>query len=470
MAAKEMEAAQKARRRTDYDFDSSEDDDDDDDEEEEIHLFTAARNGSDDDSSPTTWNRSTPEHPLLSPSAFDPYSPTAANTARSTTATGTLWDAPVSQSGGGADGDRDTSLFDDGSVHTVASIDDDNKASFDATTTTTTTTNHNHPTMASSSSVPGGAGYLEMEGEPPRDTFSNNESSASISTSSGLLLTHRRSSPTARRTAPVMMQQELPSRMMPLESNSNSNSNGIHTIFDKSDPHTRNTNTNGGGGFRTVQRDYFEVEHGLFGWNKPLGHEDTSSSSLHGNNSRRRHHHSMPMVQARRFLSFVRIWMVVSAAFLVLATGVLFHSFGHRNSSDMDTVSMKDGTSSSTGSGQGGAAAAAASGTQQLSGAGQIILVPMENISDPLQRQQFVAQQQQKQQQYQFPPGQLGYHTHHYQPDSTTTSQHQQHGARRVLHEIRQEFEEWVAHHRKQYRSFEEKEHRFQIWSENHER
>ncbi len=378
MAAREMEAAQKALRKTDYE---SEDD------EEQIILLTGPIS-----SSPIR-QRSTPEHSAFISSSFDPYSPTVDTRHRQR---------------------RDNALFDDGSVA--------------SDTIELTTTN---PTMATTS-VPGGAGYLEMEEEPPRRFNAENEP---ITTSSGLLLTHRRHSPTARKPAPRLPIQDA----------------GIKTIFDKSDPLKRDDS-----GFQHVQKDFFEVEHGFSAWKSAMASEE----SLHGNHRR----HSMPMLQARRFLSYVRIWMILSAAFLMLATGVLFHAFGHHEQ-NAESVTFKQDTTFS--SGQGGTGSSALAGQYPISntavtgGRNQIILVPMENISELSQRKQ----QQNPQQQYQFPPGQLGYHTHHNQQETV----HHHHGARRLL-DIKQEFENWAAHHGKKYHSHEEKERRFKIWNSNHRR
>ena len=400
-----MEAAQKARRSTDYDSE------DDDGERSEIGLLTGSIS-----SSSNLHQRSQPtgSHPLSSSmisSSFDPYASTP------TQSPGVLSpsqeDYPPSH--------RDNSLFDDGSVHTV---DTENQ-------------NNNYHTNHTTSSIPGAAGYLEMEEEPPRRILSENEP---ITTSSGLLLTHRRHSPTAaaaRRHPPTTTgSSTTPPAHSP--------QNHMKTVFDKSDPLARNSNS----GFRTIRKDYFEVEHGFHGW------KAAQEPDFHGNSPRR--HHSMPMLQARRFLSYVRIWMVISAVFLMLATGVLFHSFGHTETAG--SLVVKSGSNTD-------ATVNVASGVASNLGRGmnQIILVPMEGISE---RQQFVGQQQQQQLYYQVPSGQIGYHTHYYQ----SQGQQHQHGVRRVLLELRQEFEDWVVHHKKQYHSEEEKERRFQVWSDNHHR
>ena len=50
------------------------------------------------------------------------------------------------------------------------------------------------------------------------------------------------------------------------------------------------------------------------------------------------------MVQARRLMSFVKIWMVVFAVVLLFMTGALMHSFGHKEAPE--TVQSKSAMSS----------------------------------------------------------------------------------------------------------------------------
>ena len=279
--------------------------------------------------------------------------------------------------------------------------------------------------------------------------------------------------------------------------------NGVETIFDTSDPLLSSSSTRGGDSnhdsfFQSTQRQFFEMEHGFMaGWNKastmtavPTHREQHNDDDYYyngdnhddGNDKRR---HSMPMLQARRFLSYVRIWMVLSAIFLVVATGVLAHAFGHTPAEETSGM-IQDG-SHTNGAGtvttnnnnyNGGASQQqyVVGGTSftTTGGAQQIILVPMQDISNPSKRQQLVQQQQQQQQQQQFgnynAPPQLQVsgqqHQHHNHPQQ----QQQQHGIRRALRELREEFDGWAAHHGKNYDSAEEKEKRFQIWTENHQR
>ena len=47
---------------------------------------------------------------------------------------------------------------------------------------------------------------------------------------------------------------------------------------------------------------------------------------------------------------------------------------------------------------------------------------------------------------------------------------HPGHGVHRILADLRNEFESWMQKHNKRYHSHEEKEKRFRIWSDNHDR
>lgn len=385
MAAEELEAAQKALRKTDY-----EESDDEDELITEVPLVpTETRTAQ------TPLHKRGPMNDKPASLSFDPY-------------------AEENMDSKQPPPPRDSALFDDASVHSISN------STIDFTNDTKTTR-----------SIPGAAGYLEMEEEPPRDIpIPISTVDEEIRTSSGLLLTHRRPSPTARRPEPT-------SGWTPESPNPR-----LKTVFDKTDPHAR-----GGKDFRKAQRDYFELEHGFMAW---------KSATFNATSAKNGKPHSMHMLQARRFLSYVRIWMVVSAVFLLIATGVLFHSFGHH---EPESVVKKD-SSTGTSSVQNQAAinGAGASASSAVLNAQQIILMPMENVSE-LSRQ--------KQQEQKESPMGIGYHTHHYQPQGHQAAYH---GARRALLSLREEFEEWVTHHGKQYHSVEEKENRFNIWSQNHQR
>jgi hypothetical protein len=361
--AEELEAAQKALRRMDYDSPSESED-----EKSQVNPFA----GHMPTSSVRQRGRSVPSHHSLEPSSFDPFAP----------ATTSNIDIQMQSTAQSSQRPPNNSLFDDISVDQHRSSDD--------------------YTKATSSRVPGAAGYLEMETEPPRNIqVPTGMTDEPIRTSSGLQLTHRRS-PTAKRPPPSFER-------------------------DANNPHLQHS-------FRNAQKDYFEVENGYYG---------RKADSNRGT-------HSMPMVQARRFLSYVRIWMVISAVFLMAATGVLFHSFGHAEAVSADGTVIQQAKTDHQRS-----VSTATDTSNQVPD--QIILIPMDNISE-------IAQQQQQQQQLlqQESPNRKLSSRHNKQPE--------EHGIRHVLHDARQEFETWVAEHGKQYHSKHEKEHRFNVWRQNHHR
>lgn len=445
MAARELEAAQSALRKPDYDDDSSED------EGEMIILSTGSISASPERRIMTQTEE---ESTMIVPSpGFDPYAPTTAQSSNT------------------------SSLMDDVSVHTVDTIEQPQ---------------HHEPT-ARTSLVPGGAGYLEMEeAVPSRRYYNEDDQTAPITTSSGLVLTHRKQQNHSPSPGPSHYGTQNPERTYPIGGGGGGplkgstfsslgaapgattttvqQRNGMQTVFDKSDPLGRQENGQPST-FYSKQRQFFEVEHGFSAWKSAMNED--------GNDKNRRH--SMPMLQARRLLSYVRIWMVLSAVFLIVATGVMMHAFGHHSN---NSATLEEGKANQNNNGGGSVAAGTAAsfntngvnqqqyvvgGTTVTGGSQQIILVPMQDVSDASKRQQLLYQQQQQQQQFR------GYKVASQQQQQQQQQipfqqQSQQHGVRRALHELRQEFEDWAHHHGKQYRSTEEKEHRFHVWTENHRR
>jgi hypothetical protein len=368
MAEKLLEARQKALRRTDYDSLSEEEED-----RSDLNNFTASSSTS--SSSMRQRGRPVPSHHPLTPS-FDPYAPPSSS---SNVVTHTQANPPRN------------SLFDDSSFELPPISDDDN-------------------TKATSSLIPGAAGFLEMEEEPPRKTIPtplNVSDNEPIKTSSGLLLTHRRS-PTNKKKPP-----------RPSE-------------FDDVPTHTHLR----GGAYRNAQKDYFEVENGY--WNSKPPHQKNS----------------MGMVQAKRFMSYVKIWVIISAVLLIAATGVLLHSFGHSKQTVEDlSVSQVNSDAQQR-------SVASMNSANNGEVPAQIILVPMENISELSDNQK-----QKHRRQQEIPSAQLGFHNKHEKQHSN-----EQHGVHRVLLELQDEFESWMVQHGKKYHSKDEKKHRFNIWTQNHHR
>lgn len=297
MAEAQMAAVQRARRNLVYDSgDEYEYDDDDDVSSVDIN---SAHSGS------RQYQQSLSPNATRELESFDPYQP----------------EEPASQE----------ALFDATAFELSSMMVDKNK---------------NESSRTSSSAVPGGAGYLEIEEEPPRPvplemTMDNNEP---IRTSSGLLLTHRRTSPTT--TA----------------SKSNSNSRTPREDDTAYDSYVR-------------RREAFEMENGLHG-NPRYGY----SSSGYGPSGR----HSMTMTQAKQLLSYARLWVVVCFGALLITTGALMHSFGHNSGNPVEGKTTQKASDAAQGSnpqdlgqfqneyGQNGF-------FYQVPD--QVLLLPMENIS-----------------------------------------------------------------------------------------
>lgn len=310
----------------------------------------------------------------------------------------------------------------------------------DGSATTTTTTR-------ATSVVPGAAGYLEMEEEPPRrssagsmmvgvggGTTTASATSASeqyyrpssarpsqqIRTDSGLYLTHRKA------PATHTQQQQPPPRRFNLHQQRQPSESFI------------------GGIFRHLQHDYFAG--GMGGLSGGLG------AVRPGGRGR----HSMAMVQARRFMSLVRIWIVLAALAVLAMTGVFFHSLGHKEiQGDMETqpvenqegqVSMND--------------VFANANSIEVTPPQEILLLPLDGIS---KLSSSSSQHGDLQQQYQLQPSTMGGGGRHH-------LSHDQHQHHRMLMDLRQDFEAWILHHNKSYHSAEEKERRFSIWTNNHHR
>jgi len=326
------------------------------------------------------------------------------------------------------------SLFDDDDSTAAVSVElptftNDPRQETVGTTATASTFSAHADTRATSSLIPGAAGYLEMEEEPPRDDVyrdSTNGSSEPIKTDSGLLLTHRK--------VPAAMAMHRNDHQRPQQS---------------SRPAVGAKNA-----FRNTQQDYFEVENGFFNtfsstkdryFHNRGGHYGGYSGGLGGGSGSGKH--SMVMVQARRLMSFVKIWMIVFAMILLAMTGVLFHSFGHKETT-VESSSLESGSTASL------SMADVLVPDSVLDAPEAILLVPLEDASQISQINRNHRLQE--------------YHQEiHLQPLHEHASAF---GPRRFLKDLRQEFEDWVIHHNKSYHSKEEKEKRYGIWVDNHQR
>lgn len=265
-------------------------------------------------------------------------------------------------------------------------------------------------TRATSSVIPGAAGYLEMEEEPPREnTYSSDMSAEPIRTDSGLLLTHRKNPAVNHRY------------------------------------HQRRSHNIGNSAFRNAQQDYFEAENGFFhgASNKEYFHRRLGGGAGYASGGGGPGKHSMVIVQARRLMSFVKIWMVIFAVVLLVMTGTFFHSFGH---TEAPSSKVSKSTTSSTTS--------VLMPDTVLDAPEQILLLPLNDISQ-LTGTRNSHHRLQEYQHIQLQP--------FHEPSSMF-------GPRRRLRDLRHKFEEWVLEHKKSYHSEEEKEKRFSIWADNHHR
>ena len=275
--------------------------------------------------------------------------------------------------------------------------------------------NSSSPDTLSNNKYPGTAGFLEMEEEPLRSVHNNDAfGSEPIKTDSGLVLTHRKNSNT------------LPNR-----------NKQVQNLF------------------RDTQQDYFEEDNDFVrGGNKgnpnfPHRREGGSyfggvtGGILGGGNGK----HSMVMVQVKRLMSYVKIWVILFLIVATVMTGVFFHSMGHE-----EAVTKTDSISSQESSSINANANVNVNGFDTVPD--QILLVPLMDSSHLSSLQQ--------NQQNQNGPRRL-HDVNSYHHGNVDASHH-------FLKDLRQEFESWILHHGKAYHSDAEKEHRFSIWAKNHQR
>ena len=302
----------------------------------------------------------------------------------------------------------------------------------------------------SKSKYPGTAGFLEMEEEPLREVhkdeaknrnnhIQNNAAFGieSIKTDSGLVLTHRKTT------------NVFPSR-----------NNQLHQT------HHQNL-------FRDTQQDYFEVPNDVFhGRNKgkpdyPNRREGgsyfagSSGGILGGGNGK----HSMVMLQVKRLMSYVKIWVILFLIVAVVMTGVFLHSIGHEEAmTKTDTISSQQSSSMNMNANEN----VISLDTVRE----QILLVPLTEsswLSSSLQQnqQQLNYQQSQQNQPRRLQAFQLSSHSNSHVENNDSVNRAMSH---HLLKNLRQDFETWIHHHGKAYHSEDEKEHRFSIWTQNHQR
>lgn len=488
MAETELERAQKALRILDYDS-LSEEEEEESENSRAIESFSAASTDFKTSSASASASTSTsvlapptivPSHgqergffgaddrnpPAMSTASFDPYSPPSLNNGHNMNETATPafpgivseFPPSVQQPRLAARIPAPNSLFDDddsiaavelptlNSVPLTAFISNSTDNFSSGGAASISAAEMSNAAKATASSIPGAAGYLEMEEEPPRQAYYSSEPSAftsrqmqppddeQIKTDSGLLLTHRRN-PAAMKHRP---QQHASRQPHPQP----------HHHDQPYPQHNQNHFPHVGRTFRNMQQEYFEVENGfLSGWKSAF---DGSGRRQQGGNAGR---HSMVAVQAKRLMSFVKIWVVLFALVLFAMTGVFWHSLGLKESTITkgDFERKSSAAVSGVNYANGGVALDDLLPDTTLDAPEEILLLPLEDIS-----------KLSSQHQLQLEPLQLG----RFHGAAGTTSSH----GHRFLRDLRDEFEAWMEEHGRAYHSEAEKEHRFSIWTQNHHR
>jgi hypothetical protein len=281
--------------------------------------------------------------------------------------------------------------------------------------------------------VPGAAGFLEMEEEPPRTPLLNAKSSIPspyyelpVMTTSGLLLTHRRTPMEPRR---------------PLSSSSRNSNNNNNTYYSTTDPSRDDKKRQGPANVlfgsptlkRALYREHLEVENP---WSAHHVGTSTSNSFLS---------------QVQCLLSYARLWVLLSVVVLLIGSSLVVHHMRHEGSSTVEENANFSSEQEIVIGNSGGDSIIRLVPLEQdrsrPEGAGNtggpIILVPLPNAAA-------VLRQQSAQQPLPF-----------YQPPG---------GRRLLLEDLQNEFESWVIQHDKVYHSHEERHKRFQIWTDNHHR
>lgn len=232
-----------------------------------------------------------------------------------------------------------------------------------------------------------------------------------ITTNSGLLLTHRRNTPTPKKS----MLDESPSLQQHQQQSQRTRNSSPY--FDKSHPSQRR------------MRERFEVENP---WSS-----NTSDTFLS---------------QVKKLFTYARVWVFLSALVLVLGTVILLHHVREpaestntvgKESSISDNSEMKNQGSQQQSLqrvqfAQNGNASPLVSNAEGEQAPNQIVLIPLgtsrlDHRGNPLHRKLY-----------------QGWNEH--------------------LKHFRGDFANWIEHHGKSYQTDEEREFRFRIWTENHHR
>jgi hypothetical protein len=254
------------------------------------------------------------------------------------------------------------------------------------------------------------SGVLELEGDESsrvqeEDLLGLKEQDTRIITDSGLLLQHRQT-----------------------PSNKNTNMPRVRPTFRQDDVYNHNTFRNNTPATAVNRNGHaLEVDSGYLyaSTHYTYNHQHSPSPAIH---------------QAKRFLSYVKLWNAIFVVVLIIGTGVVIHSIRHEHRTaravQSDALESVDASMQQQ--------------QQQAVVKEQIILRPLAaNATIPHQQQQ---EQIHRRMAVALPQAPLSH----------------SHGIRSSLHELRLEFQQWVTTHKKAYATKQEEEYRFGIWHDNH--
>ena len=323
--------------------------------------------------------------------------------------------------------------------------------------------------------IPGTGGFLEMEEEPPRTPIhdpSNNNTVCPerhphdysiydpIQTSSGLLLTHRR--------VPPSMMPSFAST--PPTSTTSTTTTTFRTQFEMEG--TASKQYRGPPPPYYLQQVVNPSSSYPFSSHYPLRNDGKFPSSL------------------TPILRYVRMWMVFSAAILLFGTMVLLHHAVNtkdvtvvENQTTHDVTTKESNVFSIEYDEQSGIFHLHGGENIQLipmttendladEETGQIILLPLPPQVNPSSHNRRHLQQQQRHNNIKRRMVGLPVLM---QTDQNLNMNHQTNSpllerTLRSLHTLQNEFDAWMIRHDKSYGTEQERHHRFQIWSHNHER
>jgi hypothetical protein len=323
-----------------------------------------------------------------------------------------------------------------------------------------------------------------------------------IRTSSGLILTHRRAALSSSSTP--MMEHVQPRRILHGDDYEDNDygRDAAHRHDDDDDDEkkpssfpawfptlTRRNHTRGSSSSGPMEVEYHHLDRYSsssysFATTITGVAADPYSSTSTTSTRKSRHYYGPPpntaLRQVQRLFRYVRVWMILSCLSLTIGTAILFrHVRQHELQSTSEQQQQQPFSPLTISSAYSSPIIMsktkqllqaetmdAPPAVQDLETAERVILLPLTNMSQLLAHRR-----QQHQQQEDVVVA----------TTTTTTldpplrrlqqaTQPQQPQLRRILRELRQDFEGWAEEHGKVYQTREEKEQRFRIWAKNHQR